>query len=293
MHRKNWNSLRLSFILRPRGPLLVKSGMASVNPSLPDMQFVRTTTPQGETVFIPGSSLKGVFRSFTEKVLRTVGGEMACDPLDRENNCVRLKNLEKCSDTAEVYRESCLACKMYGNTRLRGRVAFTDAFPEGPWKTETRYGVAISRLTNAVAFGPFDMEVLVEGIFSGSILLENFEIWQLGLIGLTVQSLNEGLVRVGFGKSRGFGEVTLEVKEAVFTMAQKEIPGNELWGVGAFVDEKERKNYGFREDDRLVGVPEGTREETGLYIRITYGPREWQEIQESAVRSLHVLEGLP
>lgn len=292
MHRKLWNSLCLSFTIQPCGPLLVKSGMVSVNPSLPDMQFVRTSTPEGETVFIPGSSLKGVFRSFTEKVLRTMGEDKACDPLDKNRNCVHKGNLQKCTETAEVYRKSCLACKIYGNTRLRGRAAFTDTFPEGNWKTEVRHGVAISRLTSAVAVGPFDMEVLVEGSFSGSLVLENFEIWQLGLLGLTIRSLNEGLVRIGFGKSRGFGEVRCRVKEAVFTMARKNIPKDALWGVGAFVSTSEREAYGLREDDLLSSLPEGKREDLGVYTRIVYGPEEWKSILEKAIHALYVLEGL-
>ncbi|MEN3184534.1 MAG: RAMP superfamily CRISPR-associated protein [Atribacterota bacterium] len=291
MHRKFWNSLHLSFTIQPRGPLLVKSGMVSVNPSLPDMQFVRTSTPEGETVFIPGSSLKGVFRSFTEKVLRTMGEDKACDPLDKEKNCVRKKNLQGCTETAEVYRKSCSACKIYGNTRLRGRVAFTDAFPEGNWKTEVRHGVAISRLTNAVAVGPFDMEVLVEGSFSGSLVLENFEIWQLGLLGLTIRFLNEGLVRIGFGKSRGFGEVRCQVKEATFTMAGRNLPKDVLWGAGIFASTSEREAYNLRKDDLLSPVPEGKREDLGISTRITYGPEEWERILEGATRALHVLEG--
>ncbi|MCX7731372.1 MAG: RAMP superfamily CRISPR-associated protein [Candidatus Caldatribacterium sp.] len=294
MHRKFWNSLCLSFIIKPCGPLLVKSGMVSANPSLPDMQFVRTSTPEGETVFLPGSSLKGVFRSFTEKVLRTITKDDICDILDKKENCVKKKQLQEYDNTAKVYKESCLACKMYGNTRLRGRIAFTDAFPEGSWKTEIRYGVAISRLTSAVAVGPFDMEVLVEGNFSGFLVLENFEIWQLALLGFTIRSLNDGLVRIGFGKSRGFGEVHCEITEAVFTMARRDISKDKLWGVGAFASAEEREAYGLREDDLLSGVPEGNREDFGVYTRVVYRPEEWKDLlkiaTQVATRFLH-LEG--
>jgi CRISPR-associated protein Csm3 len=53
MHKRRWNALKLELVIEPRAPLLIKSGAASPNPSLPDMQFVRTMTPHGETVFIP------------------------------------------------------------------------------------------------------------------------------------------------------------------------------------------------------------------------------------------------
>lgn len=290
MHKRLWNALKLEFELQPKAPLLIKAGASttSPNPSLPDMQFVRTATPKGETVFIPGSSLKGVFRGFTEKVLRTV--DRACDPFSMEA-CGRRLSAEE--DTAKIYRESCRACKIYGHTRLRGRLSFTDAFPTGAVKTETRYGVAISRLTNAVAVGPFEMEVLVAGTFSGSLVLENFEVWQLGLLALTLQALNEGMVKVGFGKNRGLGEVHLQVKRAVLEMARKNgIAPSELWGVGAFVDEdeEERSRYGLRRDDRLTDLPVVEQKDLGILLRREYPGEVWQKVAEKAVASLAALE---
>jgi len=46
-----------------------------------------------------------------------------------------------------------------------------------------------------------------KGSFKTSLVLENFETWHLGLISLTLQALNEGLIKIGFGKNRGFGDV--------------------------------------------------------------------------------------
>lgn len=286
MHKRLWNVLRLEFIITPKGPLLVKSGMLSPNPALPDMQFVRTTSPQGETVFIPGSSLKGVFRSFTEKVLRTVDRGWACDPFASNSCGPRLSDEE---DTAKVYRESCHACKIYGNTRLRGRLGFQDAYPQGNVKTETRYGVAISRLTNAVAQGPFEMEIAVSGQFKGTLFLENFEVWQLGLLILTIRAINDGLVKVGFGKNRGFGEVEFRVTKAVLDFAKtaEPVPATELWGVGAFIrDNEERRNYGLKEDDRLTDLPEVEESDLVIFVRRIYEGEAWQKVTEKALERL-------
>lgn len=286
MHKRRWNALKLELVIEPRAPLLIKSGLASPNPSLPDMQFVRTMTPQGETVFIPGSSLKSTFRSFTEKVLRTAKADDACEPFPSSPGyCGRRLANEK--NPAEVYKQSCRACKIYGNTRLKGRLSFTDAFPEGTVKTETRYGVAISRLTNAVAVGPFDMEVLVQGHFRTALVLENFEVWQVGLLALTLQAINDGLVKLGFGKNRGFGEVSITVEQAVVELAKK--PGlsrNALWGVGAFVEDGERRDYGLGADDRLEELPEGTETDLAVFIRRTYSQEAWKQIAEKAIASI-------
>ena len=315
MHKRRWNALKLELVIEPRAPLLIKSGTASPNPSLPDMQFVRTMTPRGETVFIPGSSLKGVFRSFTEKVLRTldVSGKpgpadgkrwkWACATFEAKGNERRdpskwncpqflesIKPKDRDLETWEVYRNCCGACKIYGNTRLRGRLSFTDAFPESEVKTETRYGVAISRLTNAVAVGPFDIEVLVQGKFKTSLVLENFEIWQLGLVALTLQALNDGLVKVGFGKNRGFGEVSVNVAEAIVEMArQAGLSQDTIWGVGAFVSEEEGRAYGLSPDDKLEGLPEGAESERGIFVRRSYGSEAWNNIADKAIASLQKL----
>lgn len=286
MHKRRWNALKLDLVIEPRAPLLIKSGLASPNPSLPDMQFVRTWTPEGETVFIPGSSLKGTFRSFTEKVLRTVQSNGACEPFPSSPGyCGRRLGNEE--DPARIYQQSCRACKIYGNTRLRGRLSFTDAFPEGEWKTETRYGVAISRLTNAVAVSPFDIEVLVQGRFRTSLVLENFEVWQLGLLALTLQAINDGLVKLGFGKNRGFGEVMMSVESATVELAKKpELSRGAIWGVGAFVEESECSRYGLQPDDRLEELPEGTEADLAVFLRRTYDREAWEGIAEKAITSL-------
>ena len=296
MHKRLWNALRLEFVLTPKSPLLIKSGTLSSNPALPDMQFVRTRSASGEMVFIPGSSLKGVFRSFTEKVLRTIDEGKACD-LFGEDSCGQKPIVDEKGSPIEerdrrytpaVYNQSCHACKLYGNTRLRGRLGFQDAYPQGEVKSETRYGVAISRLTNAVAQGPFEMEIAVAGEFKGMITLENFEVWQLGLLALTIRALNDGLVKVGFGKNRGFGEVTFKVMKATLDLAKTKetIPSTELWGVGAFVDHDEREPYGLNGNDRLTDLPEGEKTDLAVFVRRTYDADAWQKIAEKALQQL-------
>jgi CRISPR-associated RAMP protein (TIGR02581 family) len=288
MHKRLWNTLKLEFEVEPRAPLLIKSGVTSPNPALPDMQFVRTRTPDGEKVYIPGSSLKGTFRSFTEKVLRTVNSDWACDPFTDHACGPRLKDNE---NTAEIYRRSCKACKTYGNTRLRGRLSFTDALPKGAVITETRYGVAISRLTNAVAVGPFDIEVLVQGTFTGALVLQNFEVWQFGLLVLTLEAINDGIVKLGYGKNRGFGEVAVQPTRMTFELAKhSQLPKREIWGVGAFVSDDERKSYGFVAEDKLRDLPETKDEQDlALYVRRVYGPEQWNAIARKSVESLTLL----
>lgn len=78
MLKKLLNQAILGVTLEAQGPLLIKSGTeGGADPSVPDMQFARS---DGQ-VYIPGSSLKGVFRSYAEKIARTVNVK-CCNPFD-------------------------------------------------------------------------------------------------------------------------------------------------------------------------------------------------------------------
>src|SRR5207248_4273500 len=82
------------------GPLLVKSGHASV--SGPDMTPVLTFRNGKQEVFIPGSSLKGVFRSHIEKIVCSLKPRVVCYPF--EGNEDKQADL---SQRQRDYRESC------------------------------------------------------------------------------------------------------------------------------------------------------------------------------------------
>ncbi len=227
MFRESLNQMTLTFTLTPTGPVLVKSGReAGADPTLVDMNFVRTHRPGFEkpTVFIPGSSLKGTLRSYTERVLRTVLGEgpgRCCNIFDETSFCG--KRLEKEDNTVTRYRESCLACRTFGNTVLGGRLSVTDAYPpDGALAetnaTEQRDGVAIDRILGSVAQGPFTLEVVTRGAFQATLTLENFELWQMGLLAVALRDLGTGFCPIGFGKTRGLGrmKVTLEQLEIAY-----------------------------------------------------------------------------
>ncbi|MDW8009629.1 MAG: RAMP superfamily CRISPR-associated protein [Chloroflexota bacterium] len=290
--------------------MLVKAGGISADPSLPDMQFVRTFHPeQGETLYIPGSSLEGVVRSFVEKVLRTLdtsaqpgpaqdkGWRWACATFEPERaeaaqrekwNCPLFLQafLAKVREEQqrdlyswEIYRHSCGACRIFGHTRLRGRASFTDFLPRGEVRTEVRYGVAVSRLSHAVAQGPFEMEVAVAGTFAGKLVLENFELWQLALLALALESIERGLLKVGYGKNRGFGEVSISVREARLDEVATALDPTVWRGLGALVNGDEAARYGLSRDDCVGGLPQPSDSvQLGIYTRRYYDAQRWGQI---------------
>ena len=266
----------LDFSIIPKGPILVKSGVESADPTRPDMEFVRTRHGTlGETVYIPGSSLKGVFRSYAERVIRTIkGDDGCCNPLDRSfcGGKENLRELKKKGNSSMLYKDSCLICKTFGSTLLASHTSFQDAYPipnrvKETNETEERTGVAIDRVTGGAARGAlFNLEAVTKGEFRATLYVKNFELWQLGLIGLTIRDLKHGLVRIGFGKARGLGEVEIKINNLLiryFGTQFKEnglellgrntvlpiIEGNStsFYGVGKLsVDEP---SYGFDSED--------------------------------------------
>ncbi|WEU40286.1 MAG: RAMP superfamily CRISPR-associated protein [Candidatus Odinarchaeum yellowstonii] len=290
MHKTKFNELVLNITITPKSPLLVKAGGAQVNPALPDMQFVRTFHyEKGETIYIPGSSLKGVFRSYVERILRTLSSDQsktACE-ITGENNCTKkivdLMN-ERELKSWEIYQESCRVCKLFGNGKLKSRISFLDAYPEGELKTEVRYSVAISRLLQGVAAGPFEMETVVDGAFKTEIIITNFECWHLGLVALAFNGLNSGLVNIGFGKNKGFGRVELKVNKITLS-ASKETPRNEIWGVGRFTSREEAEQYGFNFND-VLRIETAPKECADILYRRVYDKEAWAEIAEKSIRIL-------
>ncbi len=293
MHSRFYNEAVLWARLSPRTPLLVKSGgegAAAMDPTVPDMSFVRMRRPGGgEVLYIPGSSLRGVLRSHAERLLRSVRQDLACDPLARGGEArSRLRpacRLEDKDSGDEAYRKVCPACRLFGTTGLASRVRVSDFYPDGDLTCDTRYGVAVDRVTGAVAHGPFELEVVTDGSFVGTITLRNFTLGQFGLLAAALLDVADGLVPIGYGKSRGLGRVELTVTRlAVRTLCD---PGGALVGVGALCDDRTREAFRLPPADReclRVGV--AARRERGFFVLAAEGNEARRWLEEAVPRWL-------
>lgn len=292
MHSRFFNEAVLELRLRPRTPLLIKAGgegEAAVDPTIPDMSFVRTRQPGGgETLYIPGSSLRGVLRAHAERLLRSVKPDAACDPLVREDREIGYGLRPACSFTDEVggaiaYSRACHACRLFGATGLASRVRVSDLYPEEKPVCQRRYGVAIDRVTGAVAQGPFDLETVTDGSFAGVITLRNFTLGQFGLLAATLLDVGDGLVPLGFGKSRGLGRVELSVvRLAVRTLRD---PESAIVGVGALCDERTREAFNLPAPER-ERLPAGAsvRREKGFFVLVGESDEARRWLEEGAPR---------
>lgn len=254
MHGALWNELELAISLRPETPLLIKAGgdASIVEPVLADMQFVRTHRNGQEEPFIPGSSLRGPLRAHAEKLVRAVRPTQACAIVStsrqRQGTLYPSCTADKGQlDPVQAYRMSCYVCRLFGNTQLASRVRFSDLYtdPERPALLETRTSVAIDRVTGAVGKGPFAMEVASDGIFHGTMTLRNFTLGQLGLLAAAWLDLQDGVVSLGYGKSRGLGRVKVEFQGRLrlFGPQALKLPPQTLAGAEALADPATRERY--------------------------------------------------
>ncbi len=290
------NEARLRLDITTMGPLLIKSGYVTIAGA--DMTPVQTYRNGQLEVYLPGSSLKGVFRSHLEKVINSIQAKVACNPLSRRNDPDEEKQLylESCSKYDRLpkpaaYASSCPTCRVFGSTAFIGRIAGEDAYlsksnedqqesEEQKKFVEHRDGVAIDRLTGgASSRAKFDLEPVTAGTtFTTTLTLRNFEIWQLGMIFVLIQDMHDGLIHIGSGRSRGLGAVTAELNEqaegahqgglvlsSIRQMQGKEEPDDQLWGLGHWLAErKEQENYGTKGDDMLTLSPEMTHTIEGI-----------------------------
>ncbi|MFQ5633000.1 MAG: RAMP superfamily CRISPR-associated protein [bacterium] len=259
MFKRLLNECTIPMTIRPEGAMLIKSGMPQIIGI--DMAWVRVFRNGQQEVYLPGSSLKGMLRAHSERIARTTDDNAACNPFSRRGDRGRIacgEAIEKRTLTPEAYKQSCPICRMYGNTLLMGRLATEDAYVTGEQPiTQQRDGVGIDRFTGGASRGAkFELEVITGGEFKTTLHLQNFEIWQLGLLGFVLQDLRDGLVRLGSGKSRGLGKIKAEIGDITFHYHgmgndQRVLQNGqgELFGVGELFEKA--GEYGMATDDHV------------------------------------------
>ncbi|KPA19001.1 CRISPR-associated protein [Candidatus Magnetomorum sp. HK-1] len=301
MLKKMLNSAQIDFDILPIDPLLIKSGQATVGGV--DMSFVRTWhTGEKAEPFIPGSSIKGMIRAYSEKICRSLKDNPVpvCLPYvapgkDKHNernqvSCgLRFEKYKKNKKTlysTDIYKNSCAICKLFGSHFYIGRLATSDGYLTKDPKPvfEIRDGVAIDRITGGAAKGAkYDLEVLTRGNFSTSINIRNFERWQLGLIGLVLRDMKDGLVRLGFGKSRGLGRFKAEITSFKLSYYNQQV--SSLKGISKLCNQEDFNSYGFFNDIETEKATLNDSIQNGL--RYDYNITEnWINILEPGVKDL-------
>jgi len=302
MLKKIYNEAKVSFEFSPDLPILIKSGHEEITG--PDMVFVKTMRNSRAEPFVPGSSIKGLLRSYTEKIARTLNEEAACMPYmtikDAKSDESLLKYVscgelfkekygKQDAPTSIAYKDSCPICKLFGSTYFVGRLETSDAYikKDSEYALEERDGVGIDRFTGGAAKrAKFSLQVLSQGTFSSSLRIRNFELWQLSLALIALKDFLNGFVRIGYGKSRGLGKVKGTINKVSLHYFGNNLPEDgKIKGIGAFLKKEEGSSYGYNEND-LIDAALSKYEVVGL--RSTY---LMSDIDDFIKKSIQGLDG--
>jgi len=235
---------------------------------------------QGLDFYVPGSSLRGTWRSYLERTLRSLSSpdnSYICDPFagkgeGHDESCsTRLATVRDELEERKVppgrrnpqlipYAISCPVCKLFGSTMQAGRIRIGDGEwinrPEG--RIVEREHVLINRKSGQVARGAlFKFFGILGATFRVEISVQNFELWHLALVGSVLKDLS--LLPLGSCKNKGYGRVqgTVEgISLASFGTAE---PDQRLRGVADHPDSGRalsyQQRYNIRPSANLPEVP--------------------------------------
>ncbi len=170
--------------------------------------------------YIPGSSLKGAFRSTVEKLAQTLQlPNMSRDALAPDAQWIKEFRESVADDSDEdrmqkVADEWPVTSLLFGNPYVAGRIAFMDAYPSSNSDAivQRRDGVAIDRDSERAVEGlKYDYEVVAPvSSFQFKIQLDNPTTLDLQLTCLGLSELVNGYMPLGGKRSSGLGRCRLD-----------------------------------------------------------------------------------
>lgn len=111
------------------------------------------------------------------------------------------------------------ASQLFGCTLHAGLLTL-DAARAKQGHRQRRSHVAVDRFSGGVGAGPFIEDLAAAGVpLTTTVQITNFALWQLALLGLTIQELQRGYQGLGGGTRKGQGQVRITVDSVQFTYA--------------------------------------------------------------------------
>ncbi len=211
-------SVRISGILETIGRVHVGSGNAEANFEGSESVLIRIKMGNIDLPYIPGSSLKGIFRSSIEFILKSLGiytcmlaRRSSCSEISKEiSYATRDKNVEK---IRHEINNLCIACKIFGGLSYSSNVTLYDCIPIdlAAVKFDTAPGIAINRIDGTtMGGGIFTVEHINPGsFFNFQIKIDNLPNYLIGLLFNVIYLINKNVILIGGKKRAGLGQVKI------------------------------------------------------------------------------------
>ncbi|WP_238917857.1 CRISPR-associated RAMP protein Csx7 [Clostridium sp. YIM B02555] len=222
------NKYIIKGILRAEAPIHIGTGEMDFSPTAVDNSVIKD---EDGNPFIPGSSLKGVLRSFMERLFNSGIFEeyRSCNVFDRNSEmkmkqCISDGEVEiikqKYKDDSrkeekiatDIYKKQCDVCKLFGGHYFSSKLNISDATLIGEKAyIYQRDGVAIDRDTlTAADKKKYTFEAVAAGTeFKFEMTIDNLEEEHINLLKIMFNFLQEGEMKVGGKTSAGLGNVKL------------------------------------------------------------------------------------
>lgn len=218
-------------------PIHIGVGDNDFSPNAVDDRVIRD---ENNNPFIPGTSIKGVLRTFIERLInagifenmneyveKEKGNKIwACDILN--NPCIsddiykeikkKCENKDKREFAKEIYCEQCDVCKLFGGLHFASKIQISDAkLVDDKANTSIRDGVAIDRdsLTAANA-SKYTYECINPGAkFKFEMTIDNLDENHKEIVQFLISFLSSGDMKIGGKTSAGLGSIKL-VDEKIY-----------------------------------------------------------------------------
>jgi len=167
--------------------------------------------------YIPGSSLKGILRSASERLSHLLTDEKpscflengGCRPQEKKEIERTITSGDEEKAFKQIYSELCPICQTYGGGSISSKVKVNHVYFDGETKTRVREGIKINRETGTVEGGAlFNYEYIQPGIqFTIEVEAENLTETNKKVLALAFAQFKQNLLRIGGLQARGLGEV--------------------------------------------------------------------------------------
>jgi len=209
-----------------KSPLHIGSGLDE-GKSSDAKKISKTIINNQEIPYIPGSSLKGVFRTTIEQAIRSGDQYYACDPLSNDNcgkrmmdkyGSIKSKIYDELKDIFVLRKHKddygiCISCSIFGSQISKATSIISDFFPNSKIIIGEKTSTAISRENgNAKRKALFKTEFIEPNSeFFGKFTIDNPTDLSLGYFSIAPFYLNRGYISLGGFTSNGFGNVEIQI----------------------------------------------------------------------------------